>query len=81
MRRTVSDFAREYMNVPIDETQCRRCSVGLNRSDLVISFDVEYGHPLNKGKHMNSPDLHATRFEACPFCGITLYADGKRIGV
>lgn len=74
------EFRDEYLNIPINTVQCRRCKQELNRIDLVVSFDIEYGHLLNKGKHANSPDLHATRFEACPFCGITLYADYKRLG-
>lgn len=80
VKRIARDFAGEYTNLPIAEVRCRRCGIEMNQDDLVVSFDIEYGHPLNEGKHMNSPDLHATRFEDCPFCGTSLYADGRRIG-
>lgn len=71
------EYSQEYKNIP--EVVCRRCKKELLRSDLVVSFDVEYGHPLNKGKRLEDDDMHVTRFEGCPFCKTMLFADGKKV--
>lgn len=71
------EYEQEYKNIP--EVVCRRCKKELLRSDLVVSFDVEYGHRLNKGKCLKDEDLHVTRFEGCPFCKAMLFADGKKM--
>lgn len=68
----------EYPNIP-NEVICRRCKKELLRSDLVVSYDVEFSHPFNRGKNVLTDEMHKTKFEDCPFCETTLYADGKKL--
>ena len=73
-------FGKECQGIPIDLVVCTKCHEELEPSDLLVTWDYEMSHRLNKGKTVHDPDLHMTQFRSCPFCRKLLFADGKYIG-
>ena len=71
-------------NFPSDQPLLCRCGWRGFRTELVQVTDLEQTHPHNKNNprctFTDRSDCHYTKFEDCPKCKGSIFADEREIG-